>query len=169
MKFFAAPVLFLVNAYALLYVHTANAQANTSKTHLDQAMNSVEQMLEALPAVCQNKNSLLQKTISFQNKLVSIKQTVRQIKENYVIRDPSLFSYIHTLDFYLNQSRDFNYDRKIPKSTKKLKEYISGLSFSFQTMYRVAFNVPEDTPADKFPAGWGQSIGAALTCLQNHQ
>ena len=136
---------------------------------LNQSIDLIERTLDTLPMVCQSDSSLEQKTKNFQQKLVTAKQKLRQIKEDFIIRDPSLYSYINTLDFYLNRPREFNYEKTVPKNTEKLKEYISGLTFSFQLMYRVAFNVPEDTPANKFPEGWGRSIGTALTCLQNHQ
>ncbi len=138
-------------------------------TDLNQSIDSVEHTLDALPAVCQSNSSLEQKTKDFQKKLVTAKQKLRQIKEDFIIRDPSLYAYINTLDFYLNRPQEFNYEKKVPKNIEKLKEYISGLTLSFQMMYRTAFNVPEDTPANKFPEGWGRSIIVALTCLQNHQ
>ena len=89
--------------------------------------------------------------------------------ENFIIRDPSIYAYVHTLYFYLNLPEEFNYEREIPENGEELKEYVSGLALAFQLMYRLAFNIPESTPMNEFPEGWGRSIGFALTCLKNHQ
>ena len=188
MKYFIIPFL-------LIYIHTVSAEkkikADTvavkktkqkpvaninprrinqiSDTTLNQAIDSVTKLFDELAVVCQNDNSLSQQVTEFQQRLVTIKQKVHQIKEDFHISDPSIHSYIHTLNFYLNNSEDFNYEKKIPKNTEELKEHVSGLALSFQHMYQLAFQIPENTPIDKFPEGWGQSIGTTLTCLKNNQ
>lgn len=136
---------------------------------LHQSLESLEKLLDELSGVCRGNHSLAQKTASLQQKLIMIKQKTRQIKEDFVIRDPSIHSYIHTLNFYLNESKEFNYEKNLPTNTEELKEYVSGLSLSFQYMYQMAFNIPENTPLTEFPKGWGRSIGTALHCLENHK
>ncbi len=140
-----------------------------SDSTLNQSIDSVTKLFNELDVVCQNDNSLSQQVTEFQQRLVTIKQKIRQIKEDFSISDPSIHSYIHTLDLYLNKSENFNYEKEIPKNTDELKEYVSGLALSFQYMYQLAFNIPENTPMNKFPEGWAQSIGTALTCLKNNQ
>ena len=139
-----------------------------SDAELNQYVNSVTKLLEELPSVCQGNSPLIQKVKNFQNRLTLIKQKIRQIKEDFVINSPSLHSYIHTLNFYLNESKEFRY-RRPPENTEELKEYVSGLALSFQYMYQLAFNIPEETPMNRFPRGWGRSIGTALHCLDNHR
>lgn len=140
-----------------------------SDTTLNQAIDSVIKSFDELNLLCQNDNPLNQRVKEFQQKLVAIKKKIHEIKEDFRISDPSIHSYIHTLNFYLNKSDDFNYEADIPKDTDELKEYVSGLALSFQHMYQLAFNIPEDTSPDQFPEGWGQSIGKALTCLKDDQ
>ncbi|MDE0151994.1 MAG: hypothetical protein OXK80_05835 [Bdellovibrionales bacterium] len=139
-----------------------------SDSKLNQAVDSVFKSFDELALLCQNENPLNQRVEEFQQKLIAIKAQVRQIKEDFLISDPSIHSYINTLNVYLN-SEEFNYEQEIPKNIDKLKEYVSGLTLSFQHMYQLAFNIPEDTSPDQFPEGWGQSIGKALTCLKNNQ
>ena len=139
-----------------------------SDAELNQYVNSVTRLLDELPSVCQGNIPLIQKVKNFQNKLTLIRQRVRQIKEDFIINSPSLHSYIHTLNFYLNESKEFRY-RRPPENTEELKEYVSGLALSFQYMYQLAFNIPEETPMNRFPRGWGRSIGTALHCLDNHR
>ena len=140
-----------------------------SNVDLNQSVNSLSVLLNELPALCQNSGALAQKVKKFQQKMTVIKQTIRQIKEDFVINNPALHSYINTLDFYLNESKQFNYEKKIPSHIKELKEYVSGLALSFQYMYQMAFNIPDDTPLNELPKGWGRSIGTTLHCLENHK
>lgn len=140
-----------------------------SDVDLDQAVSSLSTLLKELPALCQNGGALTQKVKKFQQKMTLIKQTIRQIKEDFIINSPGLHSYINTLDFYLNESKEFNYEKEIPVNTKELKEYVSGLALSFLYMYQMAFNIPEDTPLNELPKGWSRSIGTALHCLENHK
>jgi len=135
----------------------------------NQAADSVIKSFDELTVVCQSKNPLHQRVSNFQKKLTVIKEKIRQIKKDFRISDPSIHSYIHTLDFYLNRSEEFNYEAEIPKDTEELKKHASRLALSFQYMYQSAFNIPESTPMSKFPEGWGRSIGIALTCLNNGQ
>jgi len=140
-----------------------------SDTSLNRSIESLAKLLNELPLLCQNDKPLNKKVTKFQKKLVTIKRKIRQIKEDFRISDPSIHSYIHTLDFYLNKPENFNYEADIPKNTAELREYISNLALSFQYMYQLAFNIPENTSLDKFPEGWGRSIGTALTCLKHDQ
>ena len=184
MKWLILPFLFLcihsVSAEKKIKADTIKKQKPVSKTNqrrinqisnstLSQSIDSVTKLFDELIIVCQNDNPLGQKVTEFQKRLVTIKQKIRQIKEDFSISDPSTHSYVHTLDFYLNKSEDFNYEKEIPKDTDKLKEYVSGLALSFQHMYQLAFNIPGNTPLDKFPEGWGNSIGTTLSCLKNNE
>ena len=194
MKSLIFPILILIGMCATSSIHSASAETKTktvvntpqngskkspqinpikiaqpSNLELSQSIASLTAQFDELPSVCQKETPLAQQAQEFQQRLVAIKDQLQKIKENFVIRDPSIHSYVHTLYFYLNQPGGFNYEREIPENGEELKEHVSGLALSFRYMYQLAFNIPESTPMNEFPEGWGRSVGSALTCLKNHQ
>lgn len=144
-----------------------------SKRQLSQSqdlhtlIDSLSEKLNRLPQICQMDASFQEKAKTFQTELILINQLAGYIKQNFYVEDPSESWFIDSVHFYLNRPSKFEYEQKLSANLEQLRSQIRGLKISFETMYRVGFNISEDVSVENFSPGWPRSIGTSLLCLSN--
>ena len=137
----------------------------------DAATNVISE-LKALPQICKESISLVQKTKKFKKKLNELKIKAFKLRE---LRQEYGIFFGHPLDdlfpvnifiTYVYEDR-FYYNFKIPLKEENLREILKDISVDFQLLYRANF-MYENAKAKDFPI-WARYIALSLECLSKEK